>query len=110
MMPTLCEGKRWVNGKPNPVTLVNTVVTRKSAVRPLSRLAENIPNRTMNPETIPTKLMITCTWVKVERDMPSIMWKGPPQTGLRYYDEAGKNSTAPFVILSGVKPFIYEWR
>jgi hypothetical protein len=37
--------------------------------------------------------MITCTVVNVESDMPSIMMRGPFQTGLRYYDEAEEIST-----------------
>jgi hypothetical protein len=30
----------------------------------------------MKPETIPIRLMMTCTAVKVESDMPSIMFAG----------------------------------
>src|SRR5437016_2727776 len=37
MIPTMCDGNRWSTGKPKPVTLVATVVTRNSAVHPLSR-------------------------------------------------------------------------
>lgn len=62
-----------MKGNPNPVTLVKTVVNRKSAVQPFIRLAESSPARTMSPDKIPIRLMITCTAVKVERDMPSIM-------------------------------------
>src|SRR5580704_4418967 len=75
MTPTLWPGVTWVKGKPKPVTLVSTVVNRNSAVQPLGRLAESIPNTTMSPDPMPTRLMMTCTVVNVERDMPSIMLK-----------------------------------
>ena len=65
MMPTLWEGKRWSNGKPNPVTLVATVVARKRAVQPLSRFPASSPKITTNPEPIPTRLINTCTKVNV---------------------------------------------
>jgi hypothetical protein len=66
----------WVKGKRKPVTLVSTVVNRKSAVQLLSRLDESSPSRTINPDPMPTRLMITCTVVNVERDLPNIMGRG----------------------------------
>src|SRR5271165_2034031 len=53
-----------------PVTLVSTVVVRKIAVQPSRRLPLSSANRTMNPVPSPARLMITCTRVKVDRDMP----------------------------------------
>jgi hypothetical protein len=73
MMPTLWEGKRWSNGKPNPVTLVATVVARKTAVHPLSRFPASSPKMTTNPEPIPTRPINTCTKVNVDVVMPKIM-------------------------------------
>lgn len=61
-MPTMWGGERW-NGKPNPVTLVATVVVRKSAVQPFIRFPFSSPNMTTNPEKIPTRLNTTCTTV-----------------------------------------------
>src|SRR5712692_10137330 len=63
-MPPLWEGKRWSNGKPNPVTLVATVVARKTPVHPLNRFPASIPKRTTKPERIPIRLMTT--WIKVK--------------------------------------------
>src|SRR5712691_8075397 len=57
----------------NPVTLVNTVVARKSAVQPGSRCDLNMPPRTTTPEKIPSRLTTTCTAVNVEIDRPTIM-------------------------------------
>ena len=66
-MPSPMPGvKPWI-GNPNPVTLVATVVARKNAVQPSSRLPAISPNRTTNPEAIATRLMATCTRVKVFR-------------------------------------------
>jgi hypothetical protein len=59
------------NGKRNPVTLVATVVVRKIAVQPSSRLADNNPNATRNPEMIPTRLM--ATWKRVNAVNPGLM-------------------------------------
>ena len=56
---------KWVAGRKNPVTLVARVVTKKVAVQPFNRFAASIPNRTTNPENIPTKLNNTCTKIKV---------------------------------------------
>jgi Protein of unknown function (DUF1269) len=42
------------------VTLVNTVLARKSAVQPLSLFELNMPNRTMAPAKIPIRLKTTC--------------------------------------------------
>src|SRR5712691_11095143 len=73
MMPTICEGKRRSLGKKNPVTLVKTVVARKRAVQPSRRFEPSMASRTMSPETIPTRLMTTCTSVKLDVDKPRIM-------------------------------------
>src|SRR5271157_3889318 len=75
MSPTLCDGKRWSIGNRNPVTLVNTVVVRKIAVQPSSRLPLRSPYSTTNPEPIPARLMITCSRVNVEVVMPRIMMR-----------------------------------
>jgi hypothetical protein len=54
----------------NPVTLVATVVARKSAFQPFQPFAVSSPNTTTNPETIPTKLNKTC--MRVRMVMPKI--------------------------------------
>src|SRR5579862_7529611 len=72
MTPAFIPGVTWVKGNMKPLTLVNTVINRNSAVKPPSLLDENMPNMTMSPDTMPNKLMITWTVVKVESDMPSI--------------------------------------
>src|SRR5580704_18231024 len=77
-MPTTWGGPRLVKGKKNPVTLVNTVVNRKSAVQPGEPLPPSQPNRTTAPEKIPIKLMITCSVVNVAVDNPKIMARFPP--------------------------------
>jgi hypothetical protein len=56
-----------------PVTLVSAVVSRNSAVQPGSGRLVAIPPRAVNPATMATRLMMTCTVVKVEIDMPRIM-------------------------------------
>jgi hypothetical protein len=43
----------------NPVTLVATVVVRKSAVQPFSRFPVTKPETTTNPDRIPTRLNAT---------------------------------------------------
>src|ERR1017187_160102 len=53
-------------GKPKPVTLVATVVTRKSAVHLSSRRPAISPNSTTSPDRIPTRLTMTCTVVKAD--------------------------------------------
>jgi hypothetical protein len=55
------------------VTLVNTVVARKSTVQPSSLFDLNMPNRTMVPEKIPIRLKTTCTKVNEDVDRPKIM-------------------------------------
>ena len=50
---------------PNPVTLVGTVLARKSAVQPSSHCEAISPHMTSNHDQIPTKLNITCTRVNV---------------------------------------------
>jgi hypothetical protein len=55
----MCDGKSFVNGKRNPVTLVRMVGPRKIAVHPGTRFEPNIANRTTSPARIPIKLRIT---------------------------------------------------
>src|SRR6266436_823765 len=50
-------------GKKNPVTLVRTVVIRKTFVQPGSRCAVSMPYDTTKPDRIPARLM--ATWIKV---------------------------------------------
>jgi hypothetical protein len=69
----LMGGSRRSNGKPNPVTLVATVLARNKAVQPLSRFLVSSPYMTTNPEPIPTKLTRMCTKVNVEGDILHIM-------------------------------------
>ena len=57
-MPTAWEGKNLWNGNRNPVTLVKTVVARKSAVQPSRRFAVRNPPTTTNPERIPPELNV----------------------------------------------------
>src|SRR5450755_1198019 len=77
MMPTAWDGMKPATGKKNPVTLVSTVVARNSAVQPSSLFAPIMPNRTMNPEAIPTRLKTTWANVKVSSDIPSTMTRSP---------------------------------
>src|SRR5712691_11883898 len=74
-MPAPCDAKKRWSGKRNAVTLVVTVLTRKSAVQPSSRFPTSSPNTTTNPEKIPIKLSTTCTKVNVV--MPKIMMPVP---------------------------------
>src|SRR4051794_7371031 len=67
MTPTQCGAPKCVSGKPNPVTLVATVVARKSAVQRSSRLPLSSPYTTTNPEAIPTRLIAVCIRVYVLR-------------------------------------------
>ena len=89
-MPTPCDGKKRWNGKRNPVTLVATVLTRKSAVQPSSRFQASSPNTTTNPEKIPIKLSTTCTKVNVV--MPKIMMPVPSKPS-GCYDAAAEIPT-----------------
>ena len=73
----MCDGSRLVKGNRKPVALVRIVVRRNSAVQPAIRLEPSSPNITIRPETIPTRLMITCTKVNVGRLRPSIMTRSP---------------------------------
>jgi len=51
-MPRICDGRRWSSGKKNPVTLVKTVVARKSAVQPSSRSEPSMLDRLIEPVEI----------------------------------------------------------
>jgi len=50
------EGNMSEVGNIKPVTLVATVVVRKSAVQALRRIELNMPNTTMRPVTMPIRL------------------------------------------------------
>ena len=73
MTPTMWDGSTRSLGKKNPLTLVSTVVARKSAVQPGSLRAHSMPTRAMIPVAIPMRLITTCTTVNVASDMPRIM-------------------------------------
>src|ERR1700674_3760365 len=73
MIPTAWGAPKLAEGKKKPVTLVNAVVARKSAVQPSSFFAPNMPTRTMNPEKMPTRLKTTCAAVNEDVDIPKIM-------------------------------------
>jgi hypothetical protein len=62
-----------ISWKENPVTLVKIVVARKSSVKPLNRRSVSMPSSTTTPEAIPMRLMMTCTVVNVDNDIPKIM-------------------------------------
>src|SRR5689334_4276623 len=72
-MPTTCDGRRWSNGKPKPVTLVAIVVRRKTAVQPSRRCPPSMPAATTSPDPIATRLIATWTSVYVAVDMPKII-------------------------------------
>src|SRR6266852_2838053 len=73
MAPTPYDGLNPSKGKKNAVTLVNTVVTRKSAVQPSNLFPASSPNATTTPDKIPTKLI--ATWTRVNVVMPKIMMR-----------------------------------
>src|SRR6059036_782174 len=73
MIPTMCDGNKWSTGKPKPVTLVATVVTRKSAVHPLRSRPRSRTEITTSPEPIPIRLSTTCTSVNVASGIPQAM-------------------------------------
>ena len=56
----MCDDWRsFTKGKPNPVALVSTVVTRKSPTQPSSRFPEMNPATTTRPAIIPSRLNTT---------------------------------------------------
>src|ERR1700724_3980067 len=61
MMPTMRGGSRPNGGSGNAVTLVRTVVARKSAVQPDSSLPPTRATRTISPDAMPIRL--TTTWI-----------------------------------------------
>jgi hypothetical protein len=69
----MCEGPNPDEGNKNPVTLVRTVVARKSAVQFVSSLERTMPITATSPETIPTRLKRTCTRVNVDGVIPRII-------------------------------------
>ena len=73
MAPKIAAGVTVVAGNMNLVTLVSTVVARNSAVQPGIRCAPSMPYSTTRPETMPIKLMATCSLVKAAIDSPRIM-------------------------------------
>src|SRR5262245_22598758 len=80
MSPTTWDGNRWSTGKPNPVTLVASVVPRKSSVHPRRSRPLSRPAITTNPEPIPTRLSPTCRAVKVASGSPQAMAMSSVQT------------------------------
>src|SRR5258708_36848970 len=84
MPPTTWDGNNLWNGNMYPVTSVATVVTRKSAVQPSSLLPAISPNKTTNPDKIPTRLI--ATWTNVNVVIPRIMMC--PREPEAYYDIA----------------------
>jgi hypothetical protein len=64
-VPTPSAGVNPWKGKKNPVTLVASVVTRKSSVHRLIAFAVISPNKTTSPDTTPIRLNSTCMVVKV---------------------------------------------
>ena len=75
MMPTMCDGSRWSRSKPKPVTLVATVVARKSKVPPAMRADLSMPAATTSPLAMPTRL--NATWINVNVDIPRIIFVPP---------------------------------
>jgi hypothetical protein len=59
MTPTPSAASKSVEGNMKPVTLVATVVARKSAVQAVCLEALNMPSTTMIPVTMPIILRIT---------------------------------------------------
>src|SRR6266849_8639809 len=89
-MPTAWDSKNRWNGKKKPVTLVSTVVNRKTPVQPSRRFPLSSPNVTTNPVKIPIKLNTTCT--KVNAVIPRIMMS-PLQQKLRLDDPVDRQDT-----------------
>src|SRR5580658_1446318 len=94
-MPTPSAGvKPWMGNK-NPVRLVSTVVSRKSAVVSGSRFEANIPPTTTSP--LPMAISVMTTWksVKAPIDSPRTMTCSPilcfpvPNASLRRRGEGG---------------------
>ena len=77
----MCDGTNFSNGNRKPVALVRIVKSRNIAVEPGIRWEPSSPNMTTIPETIPTRLIITCTVVKAERLIPRIMMRSPSLEG-----------------------------
>src|SRR6476660_8439477 len=75
MRPKICDGSKGEKGtgKRKPVTLVSTVVIRKTAVHPSSRLPVSMPHTTIRPVPMPIRLSATCTNVKVWIVIPRTM-------------------------------------
>src|SRR5476651_848877 len=86
MRPTMWDGSRWSNEKPNPVTLVSTVVARKTAVQPSRRFPAISPNTTTSPEPMPARLMMT--WIAVNVARLKIMGELRSGVGLWIGNEA----------------------
>ena len=58
-MPIMIPGVTCSKGKKNPVTLVRTVVAKNRVVSASIRLFAIIPMKTIKPDAIATRLMIT---------------------------------------------------
>ena len=73
MIPTPNAGvKPWIGNK-KPVRLVNTVVSKNSALLKGSRREANIPPTTINPLPMAMRVIATCKSVKAPVDNPKIM-------------------------------------
>jgi hypothetical protein len=59
MTPTIWDGPKLAEGTLNPVTLVRTVVARKSAAKLMKLFPPNMPNTTTAPLAIPIRLRMT---------------------------------------------------
>src|SRR5437016_5050847 len=86
-IPTMWDGRSLSKGKPNPVTLVSTVVTMNTAAQPSRRVPVARLPATTSPATMPTRLTTVWTRVNVAMLMPKIMGasfrrKGPNVRGV----------------------------
>src|SRR5205823_8217459 len=86
-IPTMWDGRSLSKGKPNPVTLVSTVVTMNTAAQPSRRVLVARPPATTSPATMPTRLNTVWTRVNAAMLMPKIMGapfrrKGPNVRGV----------------------------
>jgi len=67
------RGPKLFEWKRNPVTLVATVVTRKTAVQSGTRCARHMPIVTTTPQAMAMRLIATWRRVKAPVDIPRIM-------------------------------------
>src|SRR5579859_1073458 len=92
-MAIMCDGSSLSNGNRNPVALVSIVVTRNSAVQPGTILEPRSPDKTTRPETMPIRLMMTCSMVKADRLIPKITTRSPFLDWTKCYDGPYENAT-----------------